>query len=623
MKQKNEPDLCEFIPMTVEEMHARGWTEMDVVLVCGDAYVDHPSFCAAVIGRWLMDQGFRVGLIAQPDWKTPESLKVFGRPAVGFGVASGNMDSMVCLYTAGRRLRHDDMYAPGGKPGLRPPHATVVYTQLCRAAYPGIPVVIGGMEASMRRVAQYDYWQDKMRPSILVDSKADILVFGMGEIATAEAFRRIRDGRALDGIPGTARLLGAKAASVFDASECVELPTLEQIIADPKALMAETIQVEREMNPWNGKRLIQRYGDRLLVVERPQPPLTQEQFDHVCELPYAGRPHWSYAGKIPAYETVKDSIPAVRGCPGGCAFCGLVSHQGHHVVSRSEASILRQVERLKKQPFFHGTISDIGGAAGNIFGHGPHNPEICKKCRRVSCMFPEKCPNYHADEEPLLHLFETLKHTDGIRHVFINSGIRLDLALLQKRLSAEIVRNHVSGHVKVAPEHLHERVLRLMRKGKSDEFPRFKEFFDELNRKDGREQYLIPLFISNFPGCTEKEMKVVDDYLAEHHWSPQQVQDYIPLPMTMGAAMYCAGIDADGNPIEVNRGLAERRVQRNMLRRNRSGGADPFRKHQNDRSFDGGRNGGRDGGHAGQRERDGGHGDWKGPSDFKKPHKKR
>lgn len=574
MTDKNQ--LLEFIPMTRAEMEARKWSDIDILLVTGDAYVDHPSYGIAVIGRVLMAEGYRVGIVAQPDWKNPESLKVFGRPLIGCGVSAGNMDSMINIYTAGRRMRHEDMYSPGGKTGMRPPHATVVYTQLCKAAFPGIPVSIGGVEASLRRVAHYDYWQDKMRPSMLVDSKADILSYGMGEISTREIFRRMKSGESLDGIPGTARFLGGKASSEFVIDEnVVELPSFDEIQNDKQAIMRETILVEREMNPWRGKRLIQRYASRLLVIEPPARPVTQTELDDVYEYPYAMKPHFSYTEKIPAYETVRDSIAVVRGCPGGCAFCGLVSHQGRFLVSRSENSVCKSVEKLKTLKTFHGTISDVGGAAGNIYGHGPFDPEKCKKCVRPTCMFPEVCPNYNADQQPLISLLRRIRTTPGIKNLFINSGIRLDLALAQEELMRDVIKYHVSGHVKVAPEHLDARVLRLMRKGKPDEFQKFREIFEKLSKEIGKKQYLIPLFISNFPGCTEDEMKVVDDYLDKYNWSPQQVQDFIPLPMTMGAAMYCSGTEPDGTPIEVNRGLRERRTQRNMLRRKRGGG---FRK---------------------------------------------
>ncbi len=563
----------EFMPVCRKDMEALGWDSLDVLLISGDAYVDHPSFGAAVIGRLLLDAGWRVGVIAQPDWRNPNSIKAMGRPKLACGVTAGNMDSMVAIYTAGRRLRHDDAYSPGGKTGLKPPHATVVYSQMAKAAFPGIPVVLGGVEASLRRVAHYDYWQDKMRPGVLVDSKAEILVYGMGERATLEIFSRLSRNEPLDGIRGTARLLGGKASAelAIDAGT-VELPSYEEMLADKMALMRQTIAVESEMNPWSGRRLVQRYGPRALLVEPPAEPLSETEFDHVCELGYAWRPHPSYKEGIPAFETIRASIPAVRGCPGGCSFCGLVSHQSRFLVSRSEDSVARDAERLRAKKGFSGTITDVGGAAGNIYGHHPSDKELCKACKRVSCMFPGKCPNYAPDGRRLLKLLRRLRSMDGIKHVFINSGLRLDLALLQPELSSEIIRKHVSGHLKVAPEHLHPTVLRLMRKGQPDEFPRFMQIFERESRAAGKEQYLIPLFISNFPGCGESEMRVVDEFLAAHSWSPQQAQDYIPLPMTMGAAMYYCGCASDGTPIEVNRGLRERRTQLKMLKRNRSGG---------------------------------------------------
>ena len=572
----------QFIPMSRAEMDRIGWKELDILLVTGDAYVDHPAFGMALIGRLLLDQGWRVGIIAQPDWKDPDSVKTMGRPRIACGITAGNMDSMVCIYTVGRRLRSDDMYSPGGKTGLKPPMASVVYTQLCKQAFPGIPTVLGGMEASMRRVAHYDYWQDKMRPSLLVESKADILVYGMGERSTPEVFRRIERGEDLSGIPGTARYLGGKASAELKIDDSfVMLPSFDEIKTDKDAIMRETVTVEYEMNPWSGRKLLQETNGRYVLVEPPQPPLTTEELDYVSELPYAWLPHPSYKENIPAYMTVRDSIQAVRGCPGGCAFCGLVAHQGRHVVSRSEESIMRSLVRLKQQKFFRGTVSDVGGAAGNIYGNSVKDRAICAKCRRSSCMFPNPCPNYQADGQALIHLLRRMRHEPGVKHIFINSGIRLDLALMQPELTEEIIHHHVSGHMKVAPEHLHPRVLALMRKGKSGELEQFMKIFERVSRECGKEQYLIPLFISNFPGCTAKEMKVVDDFLASHHWSPQQAQDYIPLPLTMGAAMYCSGKTASGEVIEVNRGLKERRTQLTMLKHRRDGHFRPQDKNPN------------------------------------------
>ncbi len=565
-------ELTTFVPMTREEMAARGWDAIDVLIVTGDAYVDHPTFGPPLIARVLLDAGYRVGIAAQPDWRDPESVKTFGRPLLGCGVAAGNMDSMVKLYTAGRRLRHEDMYSPGGKPGLCPPHASVVYSQLVRQAFPGIPVILGGVEASLRRVAHYDYWQDKMRPSMLVDAKADLLCYGMGELTMLEIFGRLRDGKTLDGIRGTCRYLNGRESDSFVPDDsCVELPSFEEVVADKDAIMRQTKTVEAEMNPWNGRRLVQRTRGRVLLVEPPRAPMTTVEFDHVCELPFTGVPHWSYRERIPAWDVIRDSVPVVRGCPGGCAFCGLVSHQNHHLVSRSPESVVRSIEKLAASPHFHGTVSDVGGAAGNIYGHGPFDRSKCEKCRRISCLFPSICPNYHADEKPLLDLLRRIQRIPGVKHVFINSGIRLDLALLQPRLTEKIIRDHVGGQMSVAPEHLDGEVLGLMRKGRAGVFEEFRAVFDRVNRETGKKQFMIPYFISNFPGCTERHMRVVDDYLAKNHWSPKQVQDFIPLAMTMGCAMYCSGTTPDGRQIQVNKGLAERRGQRDLLRRTRDG----------------------------------------------------
>ena len=559
-----------FIPASRREMAEAGFDELDVLLITGDCYVDHPSFGIAVIGRMLLSLGYRVGIIAQPDWRDPASLTTLGAPRIGIGVTSGNMDSMVNIYTAGRRFRRDDAFSENGVTGKRPPHALTVYTQLAKRAFPGVPILAGGLEASMRRVVHYDYWQDKLRPSVLLDSKADILVYGMGEHPTPEAFRRMAAHESLANIRGTARLLGKKAAEEFDATGYVELPSYEDMQRDPDLLMAETKLIEAEMNPLCGRGMIQRHGDRLLVVEPPAAPLKPEELDAVHELPYARRPHPMYKGRIPAFETIRTSIQAVRGCPGGCAFCGLVVHQGRSIMSRSEGSILREAEHIAADPEFKGTISDVGGAAGNLWCSSS-DLKICAKCRRTSCLHPNHCPNYHCDGKALIGLLRKLRKLPKVKHVHINSGIRLDLALHQPELLKEIVYHHVSGHMKVAPEHLDAHVLELMRKGRPEDFFKIEKEFNRLSKECGKEQYLVPLFISNFPGCTAENMRAVEDFLDRRHWSLQQVQDYIPLPMTMGAAMYYCGKDPAGNPIPVNRGLAERRPQIEALKKRRSG----------------------------------------------------
>lgn len=563
------PNLS-FLPTNQAEMRALNWHELDILLITGDAYVDHPSFGISVIGRTLLAEGYKVGIIAQPDWKTSDALTGMGRPRLGVGITSGNIDSMVNLYTVGRRLRKEDAYAENGIPGLRPPHAVIVYSQLARQAFPGICVVIGGLEASLRRLAHYDYWQDKIRPSILTDSKADILIYGMGERQIKEIFARLSRGETLEKIRGTARFLGGNESKNFQISDqYIQLDSFETHLTDRQSLMRTMIALEAEMNPTCGRGMIQAYQQRLLVIEPPPVPLSIDELDAVYALPFSGQPHPKYKGRIPAFETIAFSIPAVRGCPGGCAFCGLVAHQGRFVTNRSPNSVIREVERMTDNPRFKGTISDIGGAAGNIFGHRVKRPETCTKCRRVSCLFPNQCPNYLIDDEPLIELLYTVRHMPKVKHVYINSGIRLDLAVQQKELMREMIQHHVSGHLKVAPEHLHDGVLKHMRKNPSADFYTFVDFFKEESQKCNKEQYLIPLFIANHPGCGEREMQVVDRYLSTMRWSPQQVQDFIPLPMTMAAAMYYTGKAPDGSEIEVNRGLAERRPQIQTLKRKR------------------------------------------------------
>ncbi|MDD5727043.1 MAG: YgiQ family radical SAM protein [Victivallales bacterium] len=572
-----------FLPTTRAEMAALGWYELDIVLVTGDCYVDHPSYGISVIGRLLQSRGYRTGIIAQPDWNDPASLQIMGRPRLACGISSGNMDSMVNIYTAARRFRKTDAYSEAGSAGKRPPRAEIVYSQLARRAFPGTPIFLGGVGASLRRIAHYDYWQDKIRPGILLDSKADILSFGMGERSVPEIISRIEHNKPLPGIRGTAILLGKNATRDFDFSNYLSLPSWEEMQNDKDALMRSTVLLEQEMNPCNARGLVQAYGERLLVIEPPALPLNSDELDRVHDLPFTNLPHPKYKKNIPAFETIKHSIPAVRGCPGGCAFCGLVAHQGRSIRSRSPESILREVERMLQRENFRGTISDIGGAAGNIYSSGPLDPEKCRQCRRVSCLFPAACPNYQADGNDLIELLRKIRRIPGVKHLYLNSGFRLDLAVRQRELMREIIRHHVSGHMKVAPEHLHPRVRRLMRKNPAEDFYRFLEVFEAESRAAGKEQYLIPLFISNFPGCTAKEMASVDDFLNRRNWSPQQVQDYIPLPTTMGAAMYYCGKSPDGEAITVNRGLAERRPQMQILKKYRRGPQNNSQKRRHDR----------------------------------------
>lgn len=562
----------EFIPMSGKELAVLGWKEIDILLITGDAYVDHHSFGIALIGRVLIAAGYRVGIVAQPNWKKPETLKVMGRPRIACAISSGNLDSMVNIYTSGRRMRKEDSFSPGGKTGLRPPLAVSVYSNLARAAFPGLPIIIGGIEASMRRIAHYDYWKDKILPSILVTSKADILLYGMAEKSILEVLEHIKGGTALDGIRGSVLYLGEKKSSIFlseFSKQYIELPSYDKILKERGALLESFKIVESESNPYSGKGLYQRYDNRVLVIESPEIPLTQKELDVLYELPFVDRPHPKYKEKIPAYEMIKGSITALRGCPGGCSFCGLGLHQGKFVTCRSVDSIIKSVKRLSERLHFRGTVTDIGGATANVYANSVKDIELCKKCKRPSCLWPVICVNYKINDAEFPKLLNEVLKLDKVKHVFISSGIRLDLAKRQPKLMKQIVQKHTSGHLKVAPEHLDGRVLKLMRKNKAEDFYDFIEFFRRESATCGKEQYLVPYFISNFPGCGKEASLKVDKFLEKNKWSLQQVQDFIPLPMTIASAMYYVETDADGNPIEVNKGLKERREQLHSLKKKR------------------------------------------------------
>ncbi len=567
---KNRGLSPDFLPMSNPEMRKLGWDCLDFLLVSGDAYVDHPSFGVAIVGRVLSSMGFRVGIAAQPDWRSPDSLKAMGKPRLACAVSSGNTDSMLSIYTAARRLRREDDYSPGGKAGLRPPHASAVYAQLARSAFPGLPVIMGGVEASMRRIAHYDYWQDKIRPSILLDGKAELLVYGMAERAISEAATRLASNQSLTGIRGTARLLGAKEAKSFsNDGSFVELPSYDSVLADHALLIDCANICEREANPLCAKKLFQRHGDRILIVEAPQTPLSSKELDDIYDLPFSGLPHPSYKEKIPAFEMIRNSVVSHRGCPGGCSFCGIAMHQGRLVRSRSRESVLREIRRLAGRPFFGGTVSDIGGPTANCYGAGARDEDICARCHRVSCLFPAICPNFNFPENPLLELLEDAMRVKGVSNVFIGSGLRLDLAVRQRRLSSAIIARHVSGHLKVAPEHLDSETLVLMRKNPASDFFKFIQIFEELSQKSGKKQFIVPYFISNFPGSGIGSMESLDQFLDSRKWRLRQVQDFVPLPMTMAAAMYCSGLSQEGGKIEVNRGLSSRRPQMEILKKKR------------------------------------------------------
>ncbi len=563
-----------FLPMSRAEMDVLGWSELDVLLITGDAYVDHPSFGAAMIGRVLEADGLRVGIVAQPDWKSLEAVTVMGAPSLFVGVTAGNLDSMVSNYTVARHKRKLDVYSAGGVPGRRPNHAAVVYAQLARRAFPGVPVVLGGIEASMRRVAHYDYWEDKLRPSILTDSKADLLVYGMGERAVREVASRLRKGRRdLGGIAGTAVLLGAKASASTDFSGCIMLPSWEDLQADVRLLLPLTKVTEAQQTPYCGKRLVQMHGARAVVMEPPAMPVDGQELDALYEYPFQRAAHSSYQDPVPGFATIKDSVIVSRGCAGGCTFCGLGLHQGKFLSSRSVESVLKEVRRLGELSSFRGTVSDLGGPTANLYAARNGHVEECRECHRPSCLWPGICPHFEINEEPGLEMLRGARQVAGVKHVFVQSGIRMDVALRTPEYLRELVQHHVSGHMKVAPEHLQPNVLRRMRKPAGD-FPAFMAKFSELSALVGKQQYLVPYFISNFPGCTGEDMGVVEDFLKQQRWNLQQVQDFIPLPMTASTAMYVTGLDfTSGMPIPVVRNAGDREKQKVMLRPNQAGGA--------------------------------------------------
>jgi uncharacterized radical SAM protein YgiQ len=560
-----QSNTSNFLPVSRADMTARGWDELDVLLVTGDAYIDHPAFGAAVIGRVLEADGFRVGIVAQPDWRDVESLKGMGRPRLFCGVTAGNLDSMVSNYTAARHKRREDAYSEEGATGKRPNHAAVVYSQLCRRAFPGMPIVMGGVEASLRRVAHYDYWSDGFKPSILLDAKAELLVFGMGENAAREIAQRLRDGKDLSGIRGTARLLGAKATAAMDFSKHLELPSYDALLKDKNLITPITKIVEREQSPFNGRPLLQRHGDRAVVIEPPAFPLNTGQLDALYDLPFTRQPHPQHQKSIPAFTMIKDSITVVRGCPAGCTFCGIGVHQGKFLTSRSKESVLKEIRRMTESPDFRGTISDLGGPTANLYGCENDVDDACKVCRRPSCLHPTICSKFHVESEPAIQLMRAARKAEGVKHVHIQSGIRMDVAFRTPEYLRELIHHHVSGHLKVAPEHLHPDVLKRMRKP-AVPFEHFQELFREESKAAGKQQYLVPYFISSFPGCGDQEMSVVEKFLNKSKWNLQQVQDFIPLPLMPATAMYVTGLDYDtGKPIAVARGAGDRYRQRQAL----------------------------------------------------------
>jgi uncharacterized radical SAM protein YgiQ len=553
--------------MTPEEVASRGWDAVDVVFVTGDAYVDHPSFAMALLGRLLESEGYRVAILSQPDWHSCEAWRQFGRPRVCFAVSAGNMDSMLNHYTAARKVRNDDAYSPGGQIGRRPDRATAVYCQRAREAYKGVPIVAGGVEASLRRIAHYDYWSDKVRHAIILDAKADLIVYGMGERALVEIVRRLSGGesvRDLRDMRGVAYRLGASEAAPDDA---LELPSYEEVSTDRRAFAAMTRAVYLETNPLNGRRLVQRHGREAVVVNRPSLPLSEAEMDGAYGLPFTRRPHPGYGNQpIPAYQVVKDSIQIVRGCFGGCAFCSITAHEGRIIQSRSRESVLEEIRRLVDEPGFSGVVSDLGGPTANMYGMNCSRPDVQAKCRRLSCLHPTICKLLATDHGPLLELMKAARELPGIKRVLVASGIRMDLALLSPRYLRELAEHHVGGLLKVAPEHTDAQVLDRMKKPPIDCFVAFDRAFRRASAEAGKRQFLVPYFIAGHPGCDLGAMIELALFLKRTGYEPDKVQDYIPLPMDLATCMYYTGIDPmTGDEVYVPRTARERRWQRALL----------------------------------------------------------
>jgi uncharacterized radical SAM protein YgiQ len=601
-----------FLPMTRAEMDDLGWDSCDIILVTGDAYIDHPSFGMAIIGRLLEAQGFRVGIIAQPDWTSAEAFKALGKPNLFFGVTAGNMDSMVNHYTSDRRMRRDDSYTPGGDAGKRPDRAVIVYSQRCREAYRDAPIMIGGIEASLRRIAQYDHWSEKVRRSILVDSKADLLLFGNAERALVEVAHRAAKGEKLKdirGVRGTSYLVdvvpegwvsfspdlvdekaepanddlepddaaveAALASRHKSDSTVVRLPAFDRV-KDDKVLYAHASRIlHQESNPGNARSLIQRHGDKEVWLTPPPIPLTTPEMDGVYDLPYARAPHPSYGdAKIPAWDMIRFSVNIMRGCFGGCSFCSITEHEGRIIQNRSEASILREIADIRdKVPGFTGIISDLGGPTANMYRLACKSKDIETVCRRPSCVFPDVCKNLNTDHSALIDLYRKARSVSGVKKIHIASGLRYDLAIKSPEYVKELATHHVGGYLKIAPEHTEAGPLEKMMKPGMGAYDRFKELFDRFSKEAGKEQYLIPYFIAAHPGTTDEDMMNLALWLKKNRFRADQVQTFLPTPMSPAATMYHTELNSlrpirrvGGERVVTAKGLRQRRLHKAFLR---------------------------------------------------------
>ena len=552
------PQLTDFLPTTKKEMQLLGWEEADVILFSGDAYVDHPSFGAAVIGRVLQSKGYRVAIVPQPDWHGDfRDFKKLGRPRLFFGISPGCMDSMVNKYTANRRLRSEDAYSPDGRHDCRPEYPTIVYTKILKQLYPDVPVILGGIEASMRRLTHYDYWQDRLRRCILCDSGADLLSYGMGEKTMVRIAEELDAGKKvsdLRDLPQTVFLARKEDIPGGIMSDDIVLHSHEECLQNKKAEAENYRHIEEESNKMHAQRLIQQVGNMYAVVNPPYPPMTTEELDASFDLPYTRLPHPKYKNKrIPAYEMIKHSVNLHRGCFGGCAFCTISAHQGKFVVCRSKRSIMNEVKEVVKLPDFKGYLSDLGGPSANMYGMHGRNLKACEKCKRPSCIHPAICPNLNTDHSQLLDIYHAVDALPEVKKSFIGSGVRYDLLLHEsqdeksneaaRQYTRELICRHVSGRLKVAPEHTSDEVLRLMRKPSFKLFERFKRVFDKINREENMRQQLIPYFISSHPGCREEHMAELAVLTKRMDFHLEQVQDFTPTPMTIATETWYTGYD--------------------------------------------------------------------------------
>ncbi len=550
--------LSDWIPTTKKEVELRGWDELDVILFSGDAYVDHPSFGCAVIARTLEAQGLRVAIVPQPDWHGDfRDFKKLGRPRLFFGIAPGCMDSMVNKYTANRRLRSEDAYSPDGRHDCRPEYPTIVYSHILRKLYPDVPIILGGIEASLRRLTHYDYWKDELKKCILCDSGADMIIYGMGEKPITALCKELQEGRnihEIHDIPQTVYLIKKKDFVNDIKSDDLILHSHEECLVNKKFQAENFRHIEEESNMLHAHRLLQEVDGYYAVVNPPYPPMTTEELDGCYDLPYTRLPHPKYKNKrIPAYEMIKHSVNIHRGCFGGCAFCTISAHQGKFIVSRSKQSILKEVKKVIEMPDFKGYISDLGGPSANMYAMSGKNKSICEKCKRPSCINPNICKNLNTDHRPLLDVYKAVDSLPGIKKSFIGSGVRYDLLLHRsddeninkaaKEYTRELICRHVSGRLKVAPEHTSDRVLKLMRKPPFSQFESFKKIFDDINTKENLRQQIIPYFISSHPGCKEEDMAELAVKTKNLNFHLEQVQDFTPTPMTVSTEAWYTGFD--------------------------------------------------------------------------------